>query len=185
MRNIVEAKLAEIPVPGELHDICVKTIRRMKTQRIRRLAAAVAAAACVCMLPALASGLYGHYREVYRGTAITGGIMADADNDFALSAYVEDDGSIHLKLKLMNAEEISYRYTEELQLDEIVITDDYGNTVYSDAEVSMSMEDMNVTIAAELPPGEYFIEVRGMTGLSKGDGPLPIQGTWHCPLTIK
>ena len=183
MKEIIDAKLAAIAVPDELHGICSKTIGNIRRQRIRKITAAAAAIVCVCVIPVMASGLYGHYEEVRRGTAITGGIIVEADNDFVLTASVDGDNGLQLTVELLNTEENAYRYNDEFWLNEVVIKAVSGEIVYSADDVAL--DKWNAVIDTELIPGEYIIEVNGMTAYSKGDALLPIQGEWQCPLTVK
>ena len=190
MKEILVGKLENIPVPGCLHEVCMRGKeagrRQILRRRYGRQAAAVAAIICVCMLPAAARQIYGYFVDIKDGGAITGQAVAEADDDFALSAVCGNDG-LQMRVELGNMDEKAYDYVEELSADEITITDASGNTVLLDTAVC-EFDGTSGVFAIEtgaLEEGEYTVRINGMQGLSKADAPLEIMGSWECTLTVE
>jgi len=192
MTEMIDRKLEAIEIPGELHAVWMQGVRRearlLQRRRGIRLAAIAAAAVCAFALPGLANIVFGHFEDVYEGTAITGQRIAQADQDFAWSAETASDGEICICVDIINGEEIAYRCIQQLSLEGVSVTDVNGNTVYYADNAVGDIEDGIACIIlkdADLEAGDYVICVSGMKGLSKADAPLDIQGRWQFDIVIK
>lgn len=184
MKELLEKKLESIPVPEELHTVCARSISGCDSGRLKRIIAAAAAVICVCVLPVIASGVYGYYEEIRKGTAITGGRMVGADNDFTVSACRrEGEETLYVCVEVLNTEEVSYRYQERIMLESAEITDASGNSICRLKDLEGYPVDgifVAEVTGISLEKGAYTLTVTGMQGMSKADPPLEIQGSWQC-----
>jgi len=191
MQKNIEAKLETIEIPAGLHAACTAGIakgeRLMRAKRIRRAAAAAAAVICIAVLPVAASHVFGHFEDIRNGTAVTGQRIADADNDMSISASVSEDGTLDISIRILNEEEVAYRYTESLYAGDIMlISHDGGTAAAFTAEGALENGCAALHINnVQLAPGEYTLRITDMQGLSKADAPLEIQGTWECTFTVE
>lgn len=193
MKQIISEKMELIPIPTQLHGVCLRGIDKAKKdalcRRILRCSCAAAAVICICLLPTIADSIFGYFEDIHEGTAITGGRIVQADNDLKLTvSHCFEEGSLVLQVTFTNDNEIAYRYISQLRFGDIIISKADGREIFRISDITADISDNAAEFILEnisLESGEYILTAAHAAGLSKADAPLEIQGSWTCTFIIE
>ena len=190
---------APFDLKTELKNMEVNNRSRQANKSWIRKTVAIAAVLSLCIitvtLTPIANSIKGFFRDITRfDGAITGTEYANATNDIKVDvlelASANGNAVIPLELTFEKPNEAPFAYIQEIAVADYIILDSTTREVlaiksYPQYSGKGTVTDgkvlVNIPLDKELKENEtYFIQIDKIYGLSKGDAPLHISGTWKC-----
>ena len=160
-----------------------------KTAQTKRRALAAAMSICFCLAAGtIAAGASGHFKNItnWLGT-VTGTTYEHASGEISVQIFSHQN-ELTVLVTFLNPEQFPYKGMEYLGIDRYQILDASGNLVLKGeqtetAEIVNGEARINVPVDS-LGKGNYQLVISSFVGESKGDQPLPVNGTWECQFSL-
>ena len=140
---------------------------------------------CIISVGAAVANHLRGFKDVTKGTAVTGTVYEETTEMVKLYAEVKDN--LIVSAEFLDYTNFPYIELDIMDINSYKIVDNSGKVVNEGTAESIS-DFENGKVSFEIPidivaSGEYKLVINEFIGSKKADQPLPIKGTWECTFT--